>query len=993
MRTKKTTLNRRAVLRRRVVGLTIWSMLFAPLTGCSRTFWRDQAERDSYDALNERQTDERWTVPRLSIEPDERSRFYNPYHPDHTPLPPDDPAAEEYMRQVNGTKGYKSWHKLGRAMSLENPQWLQPYGIELNSEGDPVAFHNQLVLNRLTLPDALELSYIHSRDYQTQIENTYLSALALTFQRFRFDVRYLGIGGGRPTTGATASVTPNNSQGLGGGDSAVNIGTSRFGVRQLLPSGAQWAVELANNSLVVFGSGGATASTLSYSLTQPLLAGAGRKITLENLTQQEREVLYSVRDLARFRKTFFGQTTISYLNLLEQRQNVLNQLGNIDRLNEQIEIRQAQDNRPESILTEALTIPAAEINIPEQIADRLRVESDEGMTRVLRWVPRAADDPKPTAEEIQLLLGASNNPQYQAAARQIVSRLRTKPINLSTIELRTRLNSSFNTLQNAENRISDLQDAFKLQLGLPPDVKLTVDDSLLKQFELIGPDLVKTEQELKRIQQEEFSNINDQNVDYARLQGYVQAISKLADQLADAGPKQTKARMQKVQDLLNGTNGTGRSFKDEAERERVLADFERDNLFFDVNRDEFETFRQTLTDTMELVKYPTVEEAMQARGAINGSFELGNLPKYWDEALRKSADADESKDISQQEYLSNIFKVAGDIRENLVRLAQEFQVIDIGSSVETLDIIPFTLAGGKEAPTIEEAIAIGLDNRLDLMNARATVTDARRAVEIAANALESVLDVQVSGGVSTPTIGGGNKDPFRFQNDNSNHQVGIGFTAPVDQISERNAYNQSIILYERERRAYMAFEDQIKNQIRQNWRSLNVLKSRLEIDRQTIRNAALQYQQAASEASRAGGGGGSFSILNALQTILSAQNSLIGNWFSYERARIRIFQDMGIMNIDQRGLWEDNFYQQLATSGGSVPSSADSFIPPASISIPGQSDPAMNGTMFHFEAPQPLDGTFPQGNEKLDAYSHSTAQPLIKTKPVIRNATFPKRSH
>jgi hypothetical protein len=43
-------------------------------------------------------------------------------------------------------------------------------------------------------------------------------------------------------------------------------------------------------------------STASLDLTQPLLRGGGRAVTLEPLTQFERDLLYSVRAFARFRK-------------------------------------------------------------------------------------------------------------------------------------------------------------------------------------------------------------------------------------------------------------------------------------------------------------------------------------------------------------------------------------------------------------------------------------------------------------------------------------------------------------------------------------------------------------------------------------------------------------------------------------------------------------------------------------------------------------------
>ncbi|MCH9792642.1 MAG: hypothetical protein K0U82_17685, partial [Planctomycetes bacterium] len=57
--------------------------------GCSPTFWFDQANKDTYEILAENANDPAWQVPRFDVEPDPRSRFYDPYDPNHEPLPPD----------------------------------------------------------------------------------------------------------------------------------------------------------------------------------------------------------------------------------------------------------------------------------------------------------------------------------------------------------------------------------------------------------------------------------------------------------------------------------------------------------------------------------------------------------------------------------------------------------------------------------------------------------------------------------------------------------------------------------------------------------------------------------------------------------------------------------------------------------------------------------------------------------------------------------------
>ena len=172
--------------------------------GCSPTFWADQANADSYEILAEKADDPAWELPRYDVEPDPRSRFYDPYDPNHEPLPPDDPAANVYMHWLQCKKGYKSWHKFGRALSIENPDWLVQYGISPELSAEMAAAGNSLpgtelpALEEVTLQEAIDIANINSREYQFQIENLFLSALDLTFGRFQFDVKYLGVGGQNP---------------------------------------------------------------------------------------------------------------------------------------------------------------------------------------------------------------------------------------------------------------------------------------------------------------------------------------------------------------------------------------------------------------------------------------------------------------------------------------------------------------------------------------------------------------------------------------------------------------------------------------------------------------------------------------------------------------------------------------------------------------------------------------------------------------------------
>jgi hypothetical protein len=256
--------------------------------------------------------------------------------------------------------------------------------------------------------------------------------------------------------------------------------------------------------------------------------------------------------------------------------------------------------------------------------------------------------------------------------------------------------------------------------------------------------------------------------------------------------------------------------------------------------------------------------------------------------------------------------VALNLRDKyLLRMAQSLEVIQASLRVEQVALIPFTLDGTMRFPDVEEVVALGLEYRHDLMNTRAAVMDARRNVEIAANRLEAGLDITFRGKQ------GLNPDARR----STSHSAGLQFTTPLDQVLERNTYRESLVAFQRARRTYMEQEDRVKLAIRQSYRQIKVQEYRLLIDRTAVRNAALQYDSASLQA-QGTQQTNALSLVNALDAVLQAQNSLIGDWVTYETNRLNIFRDMGIMDIDARGLWTDRFYLQQSAkpaAGGSTP--------------------------------------------------------------------------
>ncbi|MCP4643409.1 MAG: TolC family protein [bacterium] len=101
----------------------------------------------------------------------------------------------------------------------------------------------------------------------------------------------------------------------------VTLGTS-----VLLAGGTEIALSLTSNFLryITGDSRVSTSSVLSAEIVQPLLRGAGRRVVMENLTQAERDVLYEIRGFSRFRKEFAVDVATSYYRVLQNRDTASN---------------------------------------------------------------------------------------------------------------------------------------------------------------------------------------------------------------------------------------------------------------------------------------------------------------------------------------------------------------------------------------------------------------------------------------------------------------------------------------------------------------------------------------------------------------------------------------------------------------------------------------------------------------------------------------------
>lgn len=205
---------------------------------------------------------------------------------------------------------------------------------------------------------------------------------------------------------------------------------------------------------------------------------------------------------------------------------------------------------------------------------------------------------------------------------------------------------------------------------------------------------------------------------------------------------------------------------------------------------------------------------------------------------------------------------------------------------------------------VSETAALWLagQNRLDLKNAQAQVVDAYRGKEVAADLLEADLDLALGATLATEP---GRSSPLRFDASDSSLRAGLQFDGPLNRMAERNIYRASQIEFQRARRDFMQARDQISFEVRNNLRNLELDRFQFEITRQQLITAARQVEQAQFNlrSSTEPDSNLTRDLLQALQALLRARNSLISSWVSYETSRMELYRTLDILQVDESGNW------------------------------------------------------------------------------------------
>ncbi|MEQ1825586.1 MAG: TolC family protein [Pirellula sp.] len=920
--------------------------------GCSRTRYRQAADRDSYHIVREKDSCLTNQVPsNYTIQPDPRSRFYDPSNPDCPRLPVPRPVLYGYdlprlssdlpmvvssdsstpeapaeNKKAEGTsEAEKGEEEDARSsQSAERlPQIIQatyqasvvklvdPDSPPENRKKEPAKKDgppgrtNGLPVNRVTIPaqawnvlprsclsrmfefellrheyqqtfpesefdsqdsqsrrltlaNFMELAAINSREYQARKELLFRAALALTRQRYRFELNPSPFG-----NGTAANYRHLRANGIT--DNRLSI-PSGVAVEKTLVTGGEFLARFANSVVLTFngptGFAADIGSEMVFDFQQTLFQ---RDVRFESLTQSERDVVYAVRDYLRFRKQLFRDVARQYYNLL---------------LNYRVIEINAQDYFTN---LRGFIQSQAEYRTAEKIP---RIQVDQFEQSVLRTrgiLVNSCFTLEAALDQLKFLLGLPTEMNIVidltelesislrdelSVARQMITRARAELLNA-----RNATTMDTTTLANVAEVLADRMDKIiRLQSRIE---QLAVKDVTLRASSANNSEAFeKAARELKQL---------SQLLKILGLRMQVDALrAELNSQLRSDTPAPplrvliramefSAAELQVIDLALEASlSEKAQERSDNLRRRRNAAGKKLDSF-----RDFLETISFNLRSTT----------------ALKSLEDLSQIPVQMEASVKLVAELD----AIAAEVTKDILPTDGKSLESKVQTT-------VDRTIELSDRLLEKGPDGWEEIVIDhdEALLTGLVQRLDLMNQRGELADAWRQIKLAGDDLRSIVDLQASHALRTKSNA---NDPLDFSFDDSETRLSVALDTPLNRRLQRNNFRVALINYNVGLRNLMAAEDSIKLNIRDDLRQLASDRNQYTIQ---VASAALAYERVNSTQLRLQLGVQNVAardFLEAQQAYANALSSIARFHVLYITDRTKLFFDLEAFDVDACGYW------------------------------------------------------------------------------------------
>jgi hypothetical protein len=709
------------------------------------------------------------------------------------------------------------------------------------------------------------------------------------------------------------------SERLASGESnTLTADTDLFATRQFATAG-ELLVGFANSTVWEFfgPNTGVTTSLLNFSLVQPLLRAGGRAVALEQLTIAERGLLANLRAFQQYRQGFYARIAVGEDSGVDGPQRRGGFFGGTG-----LTGFSGTGSGGFGGVGAATGFGRGGLGSGADAA---------GAGGTTGFVGGGAGQVGGYIGLLQQLQQIRNTEDSLGAQLRTLALLEATLdaglIDIAQVDqFRQNIESERANLLQAQNNLQTSLDTFKTTtINLPPDLEIELDDSIIRPFQLIDP---RTREVQKAI-----DAFIDKFGDHPR-EPELEALHDAFAEIRLLEPRITNLFEQVQEDLddLETTSPTRTEGMTAAERRL----YERDiNSLFENIQDLKVRFAQTIESLRELEAGLTAETRIETADTI----------------------------VARVVDFSN---VAGEL--SLVQARARLEEVHL----DAIELTP------------HDALAIARANRLDWMNNRAALVDTWRLIEFNANALKSDLTVRFTGEMLT--LGGDN--PVKFRDETGTLRASLEFDAPLTRLIERNNFRQQLIDYQQDRRQLIRFEDRVHRDLRDLLRTLDQLAQNLEIQRRAVGIAIRRVDQTRNNLNRPVppavpgqpppqfGPTAATVALTALSDLRSSQNNFMSVWLNYYAARMTLMLQLGLMEINERGLWVDVPLEEAIQASYAdcpllPPEIPDEWIPEESESFPVDEFEVTPPPAPQFDGP----ALEPSGRSSIDEAPGTVSEP------------------
>jgi outer membrane protein TolC len=235
-----------------------------------------------------------------------------------------------------------------------------------------------------------------------------------------------------------------------------------------------------------------------------------------------------------------------------------------------------------------------------------------------------------------------------------------------------------------------------------------------------------------------------------------------------------------------------------------------------------------------------------------------------------------------------------------------FLGIDIDSDI-TLDSneLAVLIDQGIDIPdySIEKAVEAAKLFRLDLANGADRLEDSVRKIKVAENKL--LADVSVVGGASLGSSD--DNEALRYNLDGGNYNLGLRIDLPLDRLAERNAFRRTLLNYQQQLRDYEELVDNVELSVIDANRRLIEAAKRFDIQQLSLRLA--QDRVESTDMLVRAGRAASRDLLDAQDSLLSAQNERTSAMVDYTMNKLEFLRDIGLLLVQPDGMWDEKIIE------------------------------------------------------------------------------------